>query len=135
MRRIYASISSIVLGIIGLSIALYLYEAASLLYCSPFYPGGCDRVIVSRYSEVHGIHLSLLGAIWFLGIILFSVISIFRKRFTIILYGWSLISIPSVIVLVWIEIFLLNAICVYCTVDHVLGLAQVPLAYIIKKSA
>lgn len=124
-----------VISIIGVILSSYLEYVSSQPVC-PVGFEGCDKVITSPYSKVYGISLSFLGLAWFL-ILLFLTIIVFYRHRTItshLVLGWTLVSIPSVAVLVWIEIAILNTICIYCTITHVLGVASIIPAYKIYRT-
>lgn len=124
----------IIIALVGVCTSAYLEYVSSQPAC-PVAFEGCDRVIVSPYSRIYGISLSSLGLTWFLTLLLLTIIASFKdgRGIRYILLGWSLISLPSVAVLVWIEIAVLRAICVYCTVAHILGIISIIPAYRLTK--
>jgi uncharacterized membrane protein len=74
--------------------------------------GGCEVVLASPYARPFGIPLEWLGAAWFAG-----VLPLYYLRFG---QGWGFLALLIVAVLVGIEIKL-RAMCIYCTVAHVIG--------------
>ena len=110
------------LGVVGLIVSLYLAYVSSLPYCPPTL-SECDVVVTSEYAYIDGVSVALLGAAWFIVAIVFSAACLFRKTFGKILFVWGLLGVAGVGYLVYIEIGVLHAICLYCTVAHVLGLA------------
>ncbi len=124
----------VLISVIGLIISAYLEYISSQPVC-PVGFKGCDKVIASPYSKVYGVSLSSLGLMWFLVLLVLTIIASYRgdKKIFYVLLGWSLISIPSVAVLVWVEVGILNAICIYCTAAHILGIFSIIPAYKLAK--
>jgi len=88
-------------------------------------PINCARVIFSPYSEVSGIPLELLAAIWFIiNIALVSILSFSNPKVSKItlkfLFGWRFIGILIVPYLIYLEFFVVKAICLYCTTMHIM---------------
>lgn len=109
-------------GVAGLIVSLYLTYISSLPYCPPTL-SECDAVVTSEYAYFNGVSVALLGAIWFMIAIAFSAAAFFREIFGKILFAWGLLGVAGVGYLVYIEVGILHAICLYCTMAHVLGLA------------
>jgi len=84
----------------------------------------CYAVLSSRYSQVFGIPLELL-AVWYfiVNLLLVYFIAFGSDSLSGIslrtLFGWRFIGIVIVPYLVFVELFLVRAICIYCTVMHV----------------
>lgn len=75
---------------------------------------GCQTVLTSKYSEIFGVPLSLLGIIYFVGVIGFALLanhySLWRKLLTILL-GLGTVS---AIYFLSIQFFVLHTVCQYC---------------------
>jgi uncharacterized membrane protein len=84
----------------------------------------CYAVLSSRYSQVFGIPLELLAVGYFIMnlllvyLIAFGSARVFRTSLKT-LFGWRFIGIAIVPYLVFVELFLVRAICIYCTIMHV----------------
>jgi len=84
----------------------------------------CYAVLSSRYSQVFGIPLELL-AVWYfivnlLLVYFFAFGSDALSRISLrTLFGWRFIGIVLVPYLVFVELYLVKAICIYCTIMHV----------------
>ena len=84
----------------------------------------CYAVLSSKYSQVFGIPLELLAVGYFIVnlllvyLIAFGTDRLFKASLKT-LFGWRFIGIIIVPYLVFVELFLVRAICVYCTVMHV----------------
>ena len=84
----------------------------------------CYAVLSSRYSEVFGIPLELLAVGYFIvNLLLIYLIAFASDRVAVIslktLFGWRFIGIVIVPYLVAVELLLVRAICIYCTVMHI----------------
>ncbi len=84
----------------------------------------CGAVLGSKYSVVFGIPLEFFAIIYFVinitlvFLIAFASDRIFRLSLRT-LFAWRFLGLVIVPYLVFVEIFLLQAICVYCTIMHV----------------
>jgi len=84
----------------------------------------CGAVLGSSYSEIFGIPLELLASIYFLVnlslvyVIAFGSEKAFRLSLQA-LFLWRFLGVAIVPYLVFVELVLLRAICVYCTIMHV----------------
>jgi len=84
----------------------------------------CYAVLSSRYSEVFGVPLELLAVGYFIiNLLLVYIIAFGSDRLAKIslrtLFGWRFIGMIMVPYLVFVELFLVRAICIYCTTMHV----------------
>lgn len=118
------------ISLTGVGLSSYLEYVSSQPTC-PVGFQGCDIVVTSPYSRIYGVSLSSLGLAWFLILLILTVLASYKnsKNFSYIILGWTLASIPSVAILVWIEVVILNAICIYCTIAHLLGISSIIPAY------
>lgn len=84
----------------------------------------CGAVLGSPYSKVLGVPLELLAVAYFivnLGLVYLIAFGSGRvsQRSLSVLFGWRFIGVAMVPYLVFVELFLLHALCVYCTIMHV----------------
>jgi len=89
----------------------------------------CARVLGSPYSTVFGIPLEALAVAYFIANILLVWLYAFAadSRATQalrLLFFWRFLGLILVPYLVFVEVVLLHAICVYCTTMHVMILAD-----------
>jgi uncharacterized membrane protein len=119
----------VVMSLFGLGAALevlisYYYLNQSLPFCTPGSFYDCSRVLGSSYSQVFGIPLELFAVVYFIvNLALVYVISfggdnIFHRALGI-LFVWRFLGLMIVPYLVTIELFIIHAICIYCTMMHV----------------
>jgi uncharacterized membrane protein len=118
-------ITSLVLAILGLLDSIYLTWVkftGKYALCGPI--GNCESVNTSKYSEIFGIPIALLGAGAYLVIILLLLIesrSSFWEEFSlVVVFGTSLIGVLYSIYLTYIEIAVLMAICPYCVISAII---------------
>ena len=115
---------SIFLTLIGIVDSIYLawikmtnQEAA----CAGI--GDCDAVNSSRYAEIGGIPIALLGAFAYL-IILFLLVlgrqnNIIGENAVLLVLGISFIGVLYSAYLTYLEIFILKAICPFCVISAI----------------
>ena len=115
---------AVIAGMAGLAVSVYLtvlHYQGVVPGCPTTGPINCDAVLSSRYAVLAGtsVPTSALGIVWFAaGAILWT--AGWRRS----IYVWSGAGIAFVVVLVFLEIVLIGAICLWCTAAHVIVLAQ-----------
>lgn len=115
------------LATVGLAISLYLTavhfsQGQIPLVCSGGGLVDCSRVTTSASSMVGPIPVAALGVPWFLvalaiGLELPRVSAADAIRAAI---AWSAVGLAGVFYLIYVELFVVGAICLWCTVIHVL---------------
>ncbi len=125
MPRIKADsrLAVILLCIGGLSVSLYLVLEAFFssipLYCPAGGLFNCVAVTSSSYSRIFGIPVALMGFLWFA--LILAIAAARPASYGLILLPLWGIGMVFVGYLVYVELLILHAVCVYCTVAHVLG--------------
>ena len=77
----------------------------------------------SSYSQVFGIPLELFAIGYFIVslvlvfVIVFGQEALYRYSFRA-LFFWRFVGVPLVIYLIGIEVLVIHAICIYCTIMH-----------------
>ena len=116
----------------GVSVSAYLtYLSAmppSSCLIGEFSIFSCDRVIWSQYSRFYGVPVAPLGLAWFVIALGLIVMTWRDERFKRYVLAWSLLGAAGVAGFVYTELFLLGAVCPWCTVAHVLGLGILALS-------
>lgn len=82
---------------------------------------GCDTVTTSPYSEIFGVPLALLGALFYFTVFLSSLMYI-DKRTPAILFFLPLLGLAGFltsIYLIYLQIFVIKALCFYCLLSAV----------------
>ncbi|MDP3954274.1 MAG: vitamin K epoxide reductase family protein [bacterium] len=80
---------------------------------------GCEVVTTSKYSVVAGVPIALPGALYYLAIFLMSFLYLDIKNPKLIFYA-SFLAMAGFAVtlgLVYLQLFVLDAICLYCMVS------------------
>jgi uncharacterized membrane protein len=125
----------IVLSIIGALISAYLtwIELITVVGTCPLSGFlSCSKVLFGPYSKFFGIPVAFGGLVWFL--VAMALASGIKKRgnwMLALLVVWSGIGLAGVLVLFFVEAFLVDEICLYCTSAHAIGLAVIGLTFLI----
>ena len=117
-------LAAVLAGVAGVAVSVYLtvqHYQGVVPGCPVVGPVNCDAVLSSKYAVLAGTSLptSALGILWF---VVASALWIGGWRGPI--YAWSGAGLAFVIFLVFVEIVLIGAVCLWCTAAHVLVLAQ-----------
>ena len=86
--------------------------------------GDCATVNASRYSEIYGIPVSLLGILAYLAIVVVLILGL-RKMINpdnsnLIVFGLSLVGVIFSAYLTYIEFFVIYAVCPFCIISAVI---------------
>lgn len=118
----------IAVSLAGAAVSAYLtvahYTSPSILACSSTGLVSCEQVTTSQHSSVFGVPVALLGLLWFLGMAALVRPAAWRsdsRALTIVRPASVAAGIVFVLYLVWAELFAIGAICLWCTVAHVLA--------------
>jgi len=114
----------LILSAIGFTDALFLtkqHYSRDPFACPIF--GGCEQVTNSIYSEIFGVPISLLGMIYYGTIFLLTLYSYFSNNKKLLLLPAQLTwaGMGMSVVLVYIMIYLLGAICFYCALSAMIS--------------
>jgi uncharacterized membrane protein len=119
----------LVLAVAGLGISSYLtytHWAHASVACGGI--GSCDEVNNSDYAEVAGIPVAFLGALSYLALITLALAWLWWRPSgpawpVMSFWGLSLVGTLYSAYLTYIELFVLEAICVYCVASAAVMLA------------
>jgi uncharacterized membrane protein len=121
------NIALLICSFAGLGISIYLtlthYTKAVSLVCSNTGAINCEKVTTSPQSIVFGIPVAVLGLAFFVGMVILSLPPIYRRAERFIAFarlGASIVGIGFVLYLVYAELFVIHAICLWCSTVHVL---------------
>jgi uncharacterized membrane protein len=127
--------ASVVLTILGIADATYLlvYKlTGNNRMCLG--SGGCHDVNFSRYSEIYGIPLSLIGLLAFLAML---AILLAERRWTfavengpLAIFGMGLVGVAYSAYLTYLELYVIHAVCPFCVASAVIFLLIFILAII-----
>jgi uncharacterized membrane protein len=106
------------LDLVGLAIASYLSItelSGGIPQCGPLH--GCETVALSPYSRIAGIPVAVFGVA--LSLVLLSLaIAWWRTNLYVLLlahYGLSLAGVLFEIYFLYLQVFVIGAVCVWCT--------------------
>jgi uncharacterized membrane protein len=123
-------VTSLVIAVAGLLVAGYLtyehFTASTTLACPETGVVNCQKVTTSAQSEVFGIPVTLLGLLFFAPMVVACLPGFWRSPHPLVRYGrlaYAVVGIGFVGYLVYAELFILDAICLWCTAVHGLTFA------------
>lgn len=129
-RPTWVAPTAFALAIAGTAVAGYLtvahYTSPDVLACSSTGVIDCERVTTSAQSEVLGIPVALLGLLWFVAMVALCSRRAWRSPARWLSVArqvavWS--GMAFVLWLVYTELFVIDAICLWCTAAHALAFA------------
>jgi uncharacterized membrane protein len=118
-----------VASVLGLGVAGYLtfehFTSSTSLACSDNGVVNCLKVTTSSYSAVAGVPVAVLGLVYFAVMLMLQLPLMWQRperalRLTRV--GWSVVGLGTVFYLLSAELFVIDAICLWCTAVHVLTL-------------
>lgn len=117
-------LTSLAAAVVGLAVSSYLtvehYTASTSLACPESGTINCTKVTTSSWSSVGPIPLALLGALYFAGMAaLLSPPAWQRRNLDNARIAGCALGVASAMYLIWVELFRVDAICLWCTVVHV----------------
>ena len=120
--------ASLALSLGGVGVSTYLtiahFTTPKILVCSANGTVNCERVTTSAQSTFVGIPVALLGLVWFVGMTALSLPVAWRSANRLVhlarLAG-AIAGVGFALWLVYAELFIIGAICLWCTVAHVLA--------------
>ena len=107
----------LLLGAIGFTDATYLavkHFLGTPVPCSIL--KGCEQVTTSQYAAIFGVPVALLGAIYYLSIIILTVayLDSRNRKFLNLAARLTILGFLASIYFVYLQIFVIKAICLYC---------------------
>jgi uncharacterized membrane protein len=115
--------ASIALVVLGLAVSIYMtiykvFNADAMCLGS----GDCSTVNASRYSEVNGIPVAVIGVLGYLAILATHYFEnrnlFFEQNSILIIFGMALTGFLFTIWLVYVEAALLKAFCPFCVTSQ-----------------
>jgi uncharacterized membrane protein len=122
--------TSLGIAVAGLLVAGYLtvehFTASTTLACPDTGVVNCTKVTTSEQSKVFGVPVALLGLAFFVVMVVACLPMMWRDQRPFIRYGrlgFATLGVIFVAYLVYAELFVIDAICLWCTAVHVLTVA------------
>ncbi len=123
----WAAPISLLLCVFGMAVASYLtyahYTDAKNLACSDNGVINCAKVTTSAQSHFLGMPVAVLGLAYFVGMTVLCLPWLWRRPERIVRLGRLAGAIAGVAMVLWLvyaELFIIDAICLWCTVVHAL---------------
>jgi uncharacterized membrane protein len=120
-RRVDASL---VVALVGLAVSVYLtvehFTSAATLACPEGAVINCAKVTSSQWSEILGVPVAVLGLGYFVVMsALLTPMAWRHRRLDRLRVLAAAAGVAMVLYLVWVELFRVNALCLWCTAVHV----------------
>jgi uncharacterized membrane protein len=125
--RRWPGLASLIVAVIGLAVSVYLtiehYTASTTFACPESATINCQKVTTSHWSHLGPIPVAVLGLVFFVAMTALCLPAAWRVRALepVRVIG-AAVGVVVALVLVWIELFRVDAICLYCTAVHVCSL-------------
>ena len=134
LRRIHPGVILAILDVIGLAIAAYLSNVelgGGVPYCGPLH--GCETVALSSYSRIGGIPVAVYGVGLSLLLLTLAIAWIRTDRNGLLdaHYGLSLIGVIFEVYFLSLQLFVIHAVCIWCTSYGVSLIARFLVAMVI----
>jgi uncharacterized membrane protein len=136
----WASPVSLIVIVLGIADASYLtyahYTDVSALACSDKGVINCAKVTTSAQSHFLGMPVAVLGLAYFVAMFVLCLPFAWRRQERIVRVGRLFAAgggVLMILYLIYAELFIIDAICLYCTVVH--GLALILFAVIATATA
>lgn len=118
LRRIHPGWILVVLDVIGLAIASYLSVVelgGGVPYCGPLH--GCETVATSKYSWIGPFPVAVYGVILSLVLLTLAIVWLRTDNPALldVHYGLSLVGVIFEIYFLVLQVFVIHAICIWCT--------------------
>jgi len=117
----YASLAIILIGlVISVYMAIYNFTDNDSMCLGS---GDCSTVNASRFSEFYGIPVGLIGVFGYIALFLMlyfeDKFSITQRNGNLPFFASSLMGFFFIIYLIYIEIWILDAICPFCLISQI----------------
>ena len=110
---------SAILSFLGFLDATYLTILHYKQTIPPCTIGNCERVLTSQYATVLGIPTALFGSLFYLSIIILSLLILtnYKKIFVNLFYLLAASGFGVSLFLLYIQAFILHSFCQYCLIS------------------
>lgn len=125
LPRTAAGRTTLVLAVLGLAVSVYLtiehYSSSTTLACPATSAFDCLKVTTSSWSSIAGVPVAVLGLVFF---IVMTGLALATGRLAADLrVVAAVVGSLMVLWLVYVELFKVDSLCLWCTGVHVLTLA------------
>jgi uncharacterized membrane protein len=126
----WPAVASVPLSVLGLAVSAYLtfehYSSSATLACPDTGVISCAKVTTSSYAELMGVPVALLGMLFYVGVTLLCLPAARRRArswLPTVRLAVATSGVAFVVYLIWVELFRIDAICLWCTVVHATTIA------------
>jgi uncharacterized membrane protein len=124
---VLSAFAALVFAVAGFGVAVYLtvvHYTHQQIACNGL--GDCEYVNSSEYAELGGMPVALLGAVAYASIALLVPLWRLLRQENALLIAWgiALASFAFSAYLTYIELFVIDAICVYCVISAMMATAM-----------
>lgn len=118
----------LVIALIGLAVSVYLtiehYTSSTALACPETGTINCAKVTTSQWASIAGVPVAVLGLAYYVVITALVLPPLWQRRaLDRVRLAVAGAGVVMVVYLIWVELFRVNAICLWCTVVHVCTVA------------
>jgi uncharacterized membrane protein len=120
--------ASFVIALLGLAVSVYLtvehFTSSATLACPETGTINCQKVTTSSWSHIGPVPVAVLGLVFFAAMVVLCSPPAWRRPVLspLRLVG-AVVGVLSALGLVYVELFEVDAICLWCTAVHVCALA------------
>lgn len=121
---------TMLLALAGVGAAAYLtvahYSTGTQLACPETGVVNCAKVTTSDQSMIVGVPVALLGLLFFVGMLVLCLPPLWGSRarpVRLLRLAGAVAGVLMVLWLIFVELFLVEAICLWCTAVHAIALA------------
>jgi uncharacterized membrane protein len=121
-------LTALLIALVGLAISVYLtiehYTASTSLACPESATINCQKVTTSPWSHVGPVPVAVLGLAFFVAMALLCSPPAWRLRsLDAVRAAAAVVGVLTALYLLWVELFRVDAICLWCTAVHLCTLA------------
>ncbi len=123
----WPSVLGLLICVAGLGAAAYLtyahYTSASVLACPATSFVNCAKVTTSSYSRIFGLPVAVLGLVFFAFMLPLQLPAAWRSHNPLLRagrLGATVVGVGMILWLIYVELFRLDSICLWCTGVHAL---------------
>ncbi len=130
-KRLY--ILSAAMAAAGVVVSAYLMDSEQVVssgFCEVGSRITCVDVLLSPYASFMGIPTAGYGLAWFAIALTLSILSTRSEKMRKPLLAWSILGLLGIAALVYVELAIINALCLFCTAAHILGVGIFSTSYI-----
>jgi uncharacterized membrane protein len=127
MKRHTLAVLTLVFAFLGIADAWYLAQSAitgSSLSCSIEGLDGCNIVAQSAYSHLFGVPLGVYGVFFYALVFILAAVALvhMRRPLALGLFALGITGLLASIAFIGIQVFLIQALCIYCLASAFLAL-------------